>query len=156
MGFQWDFNGDFNVILRYFNHQAMVIGIEWDVLASGMYLEWQPCSFSRDELADLTFFVQVARMILLGVLHFTDVGVFKSLGYGGYGFSQIVICWCLWCVCVSRNHAVCLITSFPFKIAIWWYTGISHFQTHPSRIAGLKLMHYVDVGCKFLAIPSTW
>jgi len=34
-------------------------------------------------------------------------------------------------VCVSRNHAVCLITSFPFKIAIWWYTGISHFQTHP-------------------------
>ena len=92
MGFQWDFNGDFNVILRYFNHQAMVIGIECDFLASGMYLEWQPCSFSRDELADLTFFVQVARMILLGVLHFTDVGVFKSLGYGGYGFSQIVIC----------------------------------------------------------------
>jgi hypothetical protein len=31
-------------------------------------------------------------MILLGVLHFTDVDVFKSLGYGGYGFSQIVIC----------------------------------------------------------------
>ena len=55
MGFQWGFNGDFNVILRYFNHQAMVIGIEWDFLASGMYLEWQPCSFSRDELADPGF-----------------------------------------------------------------------------------------------------
>ena len=30
----------------------MVTGIEWDFLASGMYLEWQPCSFSRDELAE--------------------------------------------------------------------------------------------------------